>query len=68
VTVTGVSAALVYRIEGAPGEWPRTRATAPRLGGTFSVRTAPGKTALLVVSNGRGRAVPYTVDVACTSQ
>jgi len=62
VTVTGAAATLVYRIEGAPGEWPRKRTVAPSRDGTFRVTTAPGKTALLVVSNGGERAISYTVD------
>ena len=51
-------ATLVYRIEGNPGQPPRTQVVA---GLTFTVSTRPGKTALLVLSNGGERPVPYAV-------
>jgi hypothetical protein len=61
------AATLVYRIESSvPGAPPRMRRVAPRAtdGGrtlAFTVSAAARKRALLVLSNGGGRAVPYAV-------
>jgi hypothetical protein len=58
---------LVYRLESdRAGEPPRTRRIAPRVtdGGrtlAFTVSAGPRKSALLVLSNGGERAVPYAV-------
>jgi hypothetical protein len=62
----GAAAALVYRREGNPGDWARTWAVAPRLGGngrrlTFRVTTGPETTAQLVLSNAGGGGVRYAV-------
>ncbi len=62
----GAATKLVYRIEGAPGQLPRTRTVDPavRDGGrslTFSVATRPGTTALLVLANGSLQSVRYAV-------
>lgn len=60
------AATVVYRLQGSPGEAPRTRAVAPLIedGGrriTFAVATGPERTAMLVLSNGGARAVAYAV-------
>jgi len=61
------AATLVYRLESpVPGAPPRTRRVTPRVtdGGrtlTFRVSSTARKRALLVLSNGGGRAVAYTV-------
>lgn len=54
----GAAATLVYRLEGDPGQPVRMQSEA---GLAFTVSTGPGKTALLVLSNGGERPVSYAV-------
>jgi hypothetical protein len=64
----GAAATLVYRLESdVPGQPERTLRIGPRVsdGGrtlAFSVATGPRKSALLVLSNGGERAVPYAAN------
>jgi hypothetical protein len=63
----GAAATLVYRIESErPGELVQTRQVAPRASDSghtlaFTVSAGARKSALLVLSNGGERAVPYAV-------
>lgn len=62
----GAATTLVYRLEGNPGQPARTQAIAPLAGDggrrlTFTVATGPGKTALLVLSNGGEHPAAYAV-------
>jgi hypothetical protein len=62
---SGASATVVYRVESdIPGQPARTSRIAPRAAGAklvFTVSGGPRKTAMLVLSNGGSRAVPYAV-------